>query len=113
MAQWRKSAGIKNKQIPFNWIRPSFPWLDQLKEAQASAQKVERGFMTHGEVCKSRGQDRDDVVGAREKEVRDAIARAQQIEQDTGQAVAWELFAGLEAPKSATPATADTAGRQG
>jgi len=107
MDQWRQSNLLGNrKQIPFAFIRPTFPWIDQLKEAQAKASMVEHCFMTHAEVCKSRGQDREEVVTMREKEIREAIAIAQKIQTDTGIAVPWELFAGLELPKAKTATTA-------
>lgn len=86
------------------WIRPSFPWIDQLKEAQAYGAKVDRGFCTHAQVLKSLDQDRDDVVAARDREVRDAIERAKKIEADTGVKVPWEIFAGMAPPISAPAA---------
>jgi capsid protein len=82
------------------WIRPSFPWIDQLKEAQAYGAKVDRSFCTHAQVLKSLDQDRDEVVAAREREIRDAIARAQAIEKETGVKVPWETFAGMAPPVS-------------
>lgn len=78
------------------WIKPTFPWIDQLKEAQAYERRVALAFATHGQVCKSVGQDRDDVVNARQQEITDAIGRAQQITEQTGQEVPWQLFAGLD-----------------
>lgn len=36
------------------------------------------------------------MIDAREKEVRDAIERAQKIEKDTGEKVSWKIFAGLK-----------------
>ena len=78
------------------WVKADFPWLDELKEAQAWGAKLDRSLATHGQACKSLGHDRDDQMDAREVEVRDAIERAQKIEADTGQAVPWEMFAGLK-----------------
>lgn len=96
---WREAGLLGNrKEIPRSWIKPSYPWIDQLKEAKAKAEMVERGFMTHGEVCKSRGQDRAEVIEIRDKEVREAIERAQKIESKTGVSVPWQIFAGLKPP---------------
>lgn len=110
LEQWRKSERLGNiKNIPYSWIKPTFPWIDQLKEAQARGEAVDRGFMTHGEVCKSRGMDRSDIVSAREAEVIDAIETAQRIEEkyDGKVKVPWQIFAGLEAaPAPAAPAPA-------
>jgi capsid protein len=101
---WRESGLVGNrKDIPYSWIRPSYPWIDQLKEAKAKAEMVERGFMTHSEVCKSRSQDRAEVVEIRDKEVRDAIDRAVKIEADTGVNVPWQIFAGLKPPGTIAP----------
>jgi len=106
LEHWRQSGELRGqKDFEFSWIKPAFPWIDQLKEAQASGAKVDRAFSTHGEVCKSRGQDREEVVGMRDLEIRDAIERSQKIEADTGVKVPWEYFAGLEV-KSAAPAAA-------
>ena len=97
MSAWRGQGLIgKAKKIKYDWIKETFPWIDQLKEAQAYSTQVERGFITHGQVCKSLNTDRAEVIDAREKEVRDAIARAQKIEKDTGEKVSWKIFAGLK-----------------
>lgn len=110
MAAWRSSGMIgKKADIQATWITPSFPWLDLLKEVQAYATKVERGFTTHSQVCKSLKTDRDEVIDQREKEVRDAIERSKKIEIDTEVAVPWQIFAGMEPPgsKPASPAEPD------
>jgi lambda family phage portal protein len=111
--QWRleawQSAGLiaRGAKIEAGWITPTFPWIDQLKEAQAQAAKMDRGFTTHSAVCKSLKTDRDEVIAKRDLEVRDAIERAKKIEADTGEKVPWQIFAGLEPPgKSST--TKDT-----
>lgn len=87
------------------WIKPTFPWIDILKETQAYGEKISLCISTHAETCRSAGRERDDVVAAREKEIRDAIERSQKIKADTGVDIDWRLFAGLkaDAPK-ATPA---------
>ena len=67
---------------------------------QAYGAKVDRGFTTHTQVCKSLNVDREDVVTLREAEVKDAIERAKRIEQLTGEDVPWQIFCGLESPKA-------------
>ncbi|MHC4714950.1 MAG: phage portal protein [Planctomycetota bacterium] len=87
------------------WIRPSWPWLDQKKEAEAQGAKLDRALTTHAHVCKSLKLDRDDVVQARQQEVTDAIEIAKKIEAATDQKVPWQIFCGLEANKvAANPA---------
>jgi capsid protein len=95
LAQWTEQRLIGQREIPYGWIRPTFPWIDQLKEAEAKGHMVDRSFMTHAQVCKSLGMDREELVESRRLEVRSAIETAQQIEQETGQKVPWEIFAGL------------------
>lgn len=92
-----KLIGRRNK-VKFDWIKQTFPWIDQLKEAQAYATQVERSFITHGRVCKSLGTDRAEIVERREIEVRDAIDKAKKIQEDTGVEVPWQIFAGLKIP---------------
>lgn len=103
LSAWREQRLIgKNNKVKYDWIKHTFPWIDQLKEAQAYSTQVERGFITHGQVCKSLNTDRAEVIDQREREVRDAIARAQKIEEDTGEKVSWKIFAGLkETPDAA------------
>lgn len=103
LLEWRLSAwrgqGLigKGTKIKYDWIKPTFPWIDALKEALAYSTQCERGFITHGYVCKSLNSDRSEVVNQKEKEVRDAIARVQKIEKETGVKVPWQIFAGHKA----------------
>lgn len=100
LQQWR-SQGLVGEKTPVvhDWIKPTFPWIDALKEATAYSTQVERGFITHGQVCKSLNTDRQEVIERREREVRDAIRRAKKIKEDEGIDVPWEIFAGLKASK--------------
>lgn len=100
--EWCIAQAVAGRMLParddqnaHEWIRPSFPWIDQLKEAQAQGTKIERAFCTHGQVLKSEGLDRDEIVAARDLEIRDSIARSQAVEKDTGVRVPWEYYAGL------------------
>lgn len=109
--EWVISRAIDAGELPPNdewelheWIHPTFPWIDQLKEAQAHGLQVDRGFTTHANVLKAKGGDREEVVQQIESEVRDAIAKAKKIEQETGVKVPWEIFAGREVKPQAAPA---------
>jgi lambda family phage portal protein len=96
--EWLANGSLilpSNIGITHEWIRPTFPWIDQLKEAEAYGAKVDRGFATHSQVCKSLNVEREDVVSTREQEIRDAIARSTAIEADTGVVVPWQHFCGL------------------
>jgi len=112
LGQWQAatSTGVaKNPKLKAEWILPSFPWIDQVKEAQAQGTKVERGFVTHGTVCKSLNQDRDEVVAGRSVEVTEAIEVAKGIEKKAGEKVDWRMFAGMEEQKTTQAAPAEDA----
>ena len=101
MDSWRAAGLMGNRRdIPYSWIKPTFPWIDQLKETQAKGMMIDRALMSHGEACKSRGQDRDEVVEMRVKEIKDSIQIAKDIKAETGVEVDWKLFAGLATEKS-------------
>jgi capsid protein len=102
-------SGVRTDGTPtYEWIRPTFPWLDQLKEAQAHAAKLDRTLTTHAHVCKSQKLDREDVLSTRQQEVEDAIQMAQTIEKKfPGSRVPWQIFAGLAAPTSAPVAATE------
>jgi capsid protein len=101
-----QAAGVEApaEGVLVEWTRPAFPWIDQLKEAQARGVKLDRGFALHADVLKELGRDREQVVLGRENEIRDAIARAKKIKADTDTEVPWQLFCGLAAPAAESPA---------
>ena len=89
--QARAKDGYKHE-----WIKPTYEWLNELEEAKAQGEKIDRAFTTHSAICKGLQTERSEVCDAREAEIRDAIARAQRIEADTKVRVPWEIFAGLK-----------------
>jgi capsid protein len=103
--QWVEDGRLKPRAkdgTKHEWIKPTFPWINLLEEAKAHGEKVERAFATHGTVCKSLNLERTEVVGARQAEIEDSIARSKAIEAKTGVKVPWEYFAGV-AIKPGTP----------
>jgi capsid protein len=95
--QWT-AAGLLQKRDDYTssyWIVPAFPWIDQLKEAQACKVKIENGFGTYSEMLKSRGLDLDDTRDQLKAETIAAIKISQEIEKETGVQVSWRRFAGL------------------
>ncbi|HUT11093.1 MAG TPA: phage portal protein [Thermoguttaceae bacterium] len=89
-------TGLSRDDTPvIEWIRPTFPWLDQLKEAQAQAAKLDRTLTTHAHVCKSLKLDREDVLSTREREVAEAIEIADRLSKQFDRPIPWEPFAGL------------------
>ncbi len=96
--QWSAAGDLKilsSDGMKYNWIAPTYPWIDQLKEAKAYGERVDRGFATHTGVLKSLNKDRSDEMDARVLEVADAIKRAQKISEETGEKVPWQIFAGM------------------
>jgi len=104
--QWQASKLLPKEIDParHSWIKPSFPWIDQLKETNAYGARIDRGFATYAQVCKSLGDDPREVADAREAEIRAAIERAKRIEEETGVAVPWQTFCGLSTAPMTPPA---------
>ena len=98
--EWSAAGLITNQEYQISWIKPKFPWIDQLKEAQAQALKLDRGFETLSGVAKGLQTDRDKLLKVREQEIRNAISISEQIEKDTGKEVPYQLFCGLDVAKS-------------
>ena len=101
--EYRKT--FPRRKLPANaekheWIKPSFPWIDQLKEAEAWALKLDRGLTTHAKACKSLNSDRDELMAVREAEINDALERAARLEKKFGIKVPWQIFCGLEPPSA-------------
>lgn len=91
------------------WIRSPFPWIDQLKEAQAYGLQVDRGFITHATVLKAKGQDRGEFLAQRKREVIEAQQVALEIKAETGIETPWQPFAGMETPQAVAPAASPAA----
>ena len=110
--EWTRDGLLPKTQNIFEheWIKPAFPWIDQLKEGQAHKLNVGLCFETQNQVCKSQNKDRESVVKVRELEIRDSIERAKRITADTGVEVDWRLFAGLDTSDGQIVVNNQTAG---
>ncbi len=84
--------------LEHDWIKPAFPWIDQLKEALAWCAKLNQGLSLHATVLKSLGEEREDFNNERQKEIEDAIDRSKAIKEKHGVEVPWQIFAGLLSP---------------
>jgi capsid protein len=97
---------IRNRSDAFEhtWIKNTFPWLDQLQEAEAQGIKVDRGFGTYGDVLRSLNKD-ERVRDERANEIEWAIKKAKEIEGrnkwEPG-TMPWESLCGMAPPKRAT-----------
>lgn len=111
--QWVEAGLIRPSDdvLEHDWFPPPFPWIEPLKDAEANALLVDRGYSTYAEVLKGQNRDRVDMIDQRALEIREAIATAKAIEEETGEKVPWQLFAGYEAAAaSADPQAAPTGG---
>lgn len=107
VGQWIAEGRLPERPGVFDheWFPPPFPWVDPQKEAEADALLTDRGYSTYAEVLKGQNRDREEMVEQRSVEIREAIAAAKAIEEQTGERVPWQLFAGLDPSKvQSTPA---------
>ncbi len=111
--RWKLQQWIDEKRIPdksdifkHEWIAPSFPWIDQLKEALAWGERIDRGLATLQQACKSLNQDREEWLTQRKREINEAITAADEINKKNPDAkVPWQIFAGIMAPKQSETKT--------
>lgn len=98
LRQWIAEGRVPNRAdiTEHEWITPSFPWIDQLKEAQAWGERIDRGLTTLGEACKALNRDRGEWLVARKREVEEAIEVADELNAKyPGANVSWHMFAGM------------------
>jgi lambda family phage portal protein len=117
--RWKVQQWIDNRQItvpagvdPFahEWISPSFPWIDQLKEAEAWGARIDRGLSTQAEAQKSVNRDHAEWLRARSDEVRKAILQADELNVEfPGAKVPWQMFAGIQVSGTASSGAAQPA----
>jgi len=118
---WKVNEAVRRRKIPnrsditkaiVNW--PTFPWIDELKEAEAWSKKRSAGIASHTDALSSVGRDREEYLANLEMEIRDAIERAKKIQAETGEEVDWRIFAGLEPMgKTAQAKKLESDGRDG
>jgi lambda family phage portal protein len=83
------------------WIKPTFPWIDQLAEADAKGAMLDRGFTTLASVVKSTGKDLEDIWIAREREAERALEISARLKAKYGVEVPYQVFFGIEHSKDA------------
>jgi lambda family phage portal protein len=110
--QWVSEGKISptDRLFEHTWITPPFAWVDPYKEAAAEGLQVDRGYRTFGESLMSRNKDRAAFIEERKREIREAIQTAKALEEETGEKVPWQMFAGLDVNKTQEPANTAPAG---
>lgn len=109
--EWVAEGALKARAkdgYKHEWIKPTFPWINLLEEAKAHGEKIERSMTTLTAVCKGLNTDRSEVCQTRQIEITDAIRRSQQIEDETGEKVPWQLFAGVTIKPGEQPVNPDS-----
>lgn len=119
---WIIADGIARKAIPpaptkrmmngllrsdwdhVEWGRPHNITLAPLEDERVKDAAFGRGDLTLTAILKSKNQERKDVWDEREAELRDAINRAKQVEEDTGIPVDYTIFYNAARPGVGNPA---------
>lgn len=88
----------------FDFITPTFPWIDQLKEIEAWRERLDANLTTHADAAAATGQDRAELNAARQQEFIDAYASAKAVEDATDGAIEasriWHHFAAVSMGKT-------------
>lgn len=96
---WQLAAGEvpQRRDYAWAWVAPEFPWIDQLKEAQAWGVRLDRGLATQGDALRSLGIEHADWLEARKAEVIAARKAAIEVNAETPELpeANWKIFAGL------------------
>ncbi len=131
IVKWKTENFVSEGLLPervdglsHEWLKPKFPWLEQLKEALSFGVMIDRGFTSHSRVLKTLNLDRDEIVVEIEREIEDAINRKKKLEDKfAGQgynlaenniSIPWESFMGHKPgatkgrPAGAAPANQNT-----
>jgi len=87
------------------WTRPKRLTLNPLEDEKVHDAKFARGSITMSEILKQDNRELGLVFDGTEKEVRDAIERANKISQDTGVTVDYNVFLNKQRPGAAPPQT--------
>jgi capsid protein len=96
----------------FEWIAPSFPWIDQQKEAEAWGTRFDRGLATQTEALASLGVDYEEHLNQRSREILKARHMAQEINKATPEqpSMDWRSLAGFQYFVGDSAAVADVEG---
>jgi hypothetical protein len=94
MAVARRVVTRRPDMYAHDWIKPTFPWIDQLAEAQAWGAKLDRNLCTLSQALKSLGKELDDELPARKAEIVKAIKTRDEIFAETGELIDWHPLAG-------------------
>lgn len=86
------------------WTQPKRLTLNPLEDQKVNDSRFARGDATMTQIMKQDNREIKAVWDERQREIRDAIERAKQIEADTGIAVDWQVFMNMNRPGTAPSA---------
>ena len=119
-AEWKIKRLVEQGLLPDRpdilnhaWVWPTFPWIDELKEAEAWHMKMNTGISTHADALGSVGRDRAEYLDQVDMEVREAIERANKIKNETGEEIDWRIFCGREPLGKTAQAAIEKSNREG
>lgn len=108
-----KKYSDKPNMYSHEWLNPPFPFIDEGKELDAWAAKIDRGLATQGQTATMLNVDIEDVMKDRQKELSNAWKRAVEFETETGGRVSaqeiFPYFAGLNMGKTQAAAISKNA----
>jgi capsid protein len=95
--QWIKAGELPNTPDVYlhEWMKPAWPWIDQLKEVEANKAKLELGITTVSGICKSLNIDPEMMRAARVAEIEADIVATKAINEKHGTAIPYGLFSGV------------------
>lgn len=93
------------------WEAPKFPWIDQLKEAQAWGERLDRGLATQTQALASIGMGHEEWLAKRSAEIELAIQEAEKLNKKHPKAeVDWRTLAGIPTSKTQGVSSKSTGG---
>lgn len=98
--RWQIEDGLVPERADIyahQWDAPEFPWVDQLKEAQAWGERMDRGLATQTAALQSVGIDRAQYLSTRSREIQDAMEKAREINAANADQppVDWRMLVGV------------------
>lgn len=110
--KWQIDRAIADGRLTYRpsiydhtWDVPGWPWIDENKEVEAWAKKIDRGIATQSQALASLGEsDVQEHRDRRKQELIDAADAAREVEAETDGLVQaeliWKQFAGLDFGKT-------------
>ena len=84
-----------------SWLRPKWPLIDEVKEIEGKAARINQGLASYGELCAELGLDADEMVEEIKEDVRRAMGAKLELEEEfPGETFDWKMFCGRTTGKT-------------